>query len=1327
MCYQSVEKLIAVPGYILLAPGTFNRSRESNFANPAEGIVRIKSMATHVSPGFSVQRVICMLGGITLLMLSLVVCQLRAQTPTSSIVGTVKDAQGLSVAGAIVTLTNQQTNYDYAGVTSSVGAYQFQSLDYGVYRVTVQKPGFRNGVVENIKLDAATSYSVPPISLELGVATDSVVVEGGAELVNTTSVEVSSTVEKKQIDDLPIFNRNPLALLTLEAGINVDPSGNQSTTIGGQRAPFSNLTLDGINIQDNFIRTNGLDFSPNLPFNSQASEFTVINQNAEVDKGAGASQVSIVTPKGTNEFHGEGFWYYRTNAFAANDWFNAASGVKIPHLLQNQGGGNFGGPIKKDKLFVYGYYEFLRLRQQTPENTTVLSPTILAALSSGNIPFQYQPVDQTTGNPSGPSQTVNLLNFLNMARGNPVYDAMGNYLGGAPLFAVDPAIATLLQRMPTTPNNDRVGDGINLRGYQFNQRSNNSLNNYGARVDYDINAHNTVTGTWAWNHQTVDRTDGSLAVASFNVVPLSKNDDSTKFLSTAWRWNPTPAFTNEVRFGFNLAPGFFTTSQNFSSGYVLDDTSLPYTDPNPNFLPQGRNTRTWAWSDNASWSKGNHIVKFGAQIQRVTIFATNSGGIYPTYSLGFSAKNPFAPQVGDFPVGSSTAQVSTSDLNNASSILGTLAGILSTVTQTDNVTSRTSGYVAGAPESRNYRQNQWMFYLGDNWKINRKLTLTYGTRWEYYSPIDEKGGLVLLPVVPAGSNINTTLLGNAKLDFAGGTSGRPLYRQRLNQFAPNIGIAWDPFGNGKTAVRAGFSINYVNDEFFTAAENAARGNTGLSANPSTGAIAPPSSNNPAGYAGPTVTNPQGKNSITPPPFGIPTDLQTNAFNNLNAGGIIGDLAAYGIDPNLKTPYVEQWNLSLQHDIGWNTSLTVSYVGNHGVGLLRAIDLNQLNLQTQGYLASFNQARYNGFQSVAAGQGFNPDYAPASCGGCAAPTLLDTVLGPFINFGPFANLIYQGQAGGLLGNIHADGFDYPGALPGPPGTNLLNSFANPYIMGADLLKNTSSSTYNAGIVELRRRFNRGLYFQANYTYSKTMTDFGGSASQFQPFQDNARPRLEKARAPFDLTHVFKANFTYELPIGKGHHLFNSGNRVVGLLVDGWQTGSIFTWQSGSPFSILSKYATFNRSGSRSVNNTAYATLTHGQINGDLGVFVQPGGVVYVLNPKLVNPDGTGVPTSPQLSCAPSVPGGFCNPQPGQTGNLQLDAFSGPRYFDWDLSAAKDFNVTERIKLTFRTEAFNLLNHPVFYIGDQDINSQKFGQSTTTSSTPRILQMSLRVKF
>ncbi len=252
--------------------------------------------------------------GIVLVAALLTICATAtiAQVPTGSVTGIVQDSQGLPVEGVTVTLTNQETNATFTSVTGSSGGYQFEHIDYGLYKVSASKTGFKLGEVTGVKLDASTVYSVKPISLEVGSNAETVVVEGGAELVNTTSAEVTGTVEKKQIDDLPILDRNPLALLSLQAGVaNSGPGGSAETTINGQRSSFSNVTLDGINIQDNFIRENALDFTPNLPFLSQAQEFTVTEQNGDVDK-TGSSGVSIVTPKGTNAWHGEGFWYYRT-------------------------------------------------------------------------------------------------------------------------------------------------------------------------------------------------------------------------------------------------------------------------------------------------------------------------------------------------------------------------------------------------------------------------------------------------------------------------------------------------------------------------------------------------------------------------------------------------------------------------------------------------------------------------------------------------------------------------------------------------------------------------------------------------------------------------------------------------------------------------------------------------------------------------------------------------------------------------------------------------------------------------------------------------------
>ena len=477
------------------------------------------------------------------------------------------------------------------------------------------------------------------------------------------------------------------------------------------------------------------------------------------------------------------------------------------------------------------------------------------------------------------------------------------------------------------------------------------MDNYGFRLDYDLNAHNSLTATYSWNRQVTDRPDIDL---TFDTIPLIQNNDSTHFLSAAWTWNPRSDFTNEARFGFDLAPAYFNTSQKFGS-YILDDssTSLPFTDPDPNFPFQGRTTHTWSWQDNATWSKGNHTLKFGTQIQRVTVFtttngtdSTSGGSIYDLYTLGFSQANPNGPLPTDFPA-PANASIANTASSNATSILASVAGVLSQVTQSFNATSQTSGYVPGAPNNRNYNQNDLSFYLGDTWKIKPRLTLTFGVRWEHFGPVNERDGLVLEPVIPQGQTLQQVLLGNATIDFAGGPSSRPIYQPQWRQFTPNVGIAWDPFGDGKTAVRAGFSMNYANDQFFTAVDNAATGNTGLQASPiNAGPIG-------FGLSGQTVSNPMGAQNCHTPSVSNPYELYDERRRPGNP-----PVAGYAIDPGLKAPYVEQWNLSIQRELGWNTSLSVSYVGNHGVGLFRAIDLNQLELQQNGFLADFNRARSN---------------------------------------------------------------------------------------------------------------------------------------------------------------------------------------------------------------------------------------------------------------------------------------------------------------------------------------------------------------------------------
>lgn len=1217
-----------------------------------------------------------------------------AQVPTGSIVGTVVDAQGAAVQGAEVTITSKTTNTAFTAHTEPNGGYEVASLTYGLYRVEVKKDGFKTTTVEDVKLDASTQLSVPPIVMQVGAVTETVTVEaGGAEQVQTTSSEVTQVIDTAQLNDLPILDRSPLGMISMEPG--VDSNNKTGTVIDGQRASFTSLTLDGINIQDNFIRTNDTNFSPNQLFLSQTGEFSINTQNGDPSVGGGSSAISIVTPRGTNNWHGEGFWYYRSNKWAANDWFNDAEGVPQVGLNQNQGGGNIGGPLLKNKLFIYGYYEFLSLGATQSQNTTILT----APAASGT--FQYhtdcdnKPAPNGIPCPAGvvPGQliSVDLLTLENSARS-----------GGSPIFTIDPVTAALIHQIPTTVgNNTRVGDTLNTTGFAFNARSNNKLRNPGIRVDYLASEHNSFSGTYAWNQQIVDRPDID---TSFDTVPIVTNNDKVNFATAAWRWSPNSLLTNEVRFGLNFAPATFATTQQFGSTFI---TGTDFTNPLPNFFGQGRNTRTYSYQDNGSWLKGNHSLVFGFQLQRVTIVPFNFGGTSEDLALGFSAGDSFALKTSDFP-----APISANVLGNANGLLSTLGGFVGTTNETFNVTSPTSGFVPGASDTRNYAQNDWSVYAGDSWRLRKNLTVTYGLRWEYLAPFSEKNGLILLPVVPAGQTVTQTLLSNATINLASGNTGRLPYNRDLRDFAPNVGVAWDPWGNGKTAIRAGYSVHYVNDDLATAVNNASVGNAGLtSTNGNQNVSATLSGDN-------GLPIPPG---VTAPAFGIPTTFQAN----FNALGGPGNNAGFAIDPNLKTPYVQDWNLSVQREIGEKTTVTVSYEGNHGTRLIRGIDVNQVIINQNGFLADFNRARSNCFLSLAA---TNPPVCNPNFNGPGGQplTIFPTLPGGgFLNNGTVQADIETGQVGSLADLYHINGIE------SAPGQFTPNEF----IRGGDLLENFSSSTWNAGLVQVRRRISHGLILQASYVFSKALDDNDGSQTNFTPLLDNANPQIEKARASFDLTHAFKANIAYELPFGKGQR-WTPSNAIVNELVAGWHVSSIFTWQSGNPFSFFTGAAgssgrgTVNRSG-RSGNETVDTSLSQSQINSQLGLsFPTTGpfaGEVLLVNPSFIDPN-SGLGAGPDgLTCAPLVANGFCNPQPGQLGTLSRNEFTGPMFFNWDFALYKRIPIRESMSLELRGEAFNFLNHPSFFAGDQNINSTSFGQATSTASTPRIVQIGATFRF
>jgi hypothetical protein len=814
------------------------------------------------------------------------------QGSTGRILGVVTDQSGGNVAGATVTITDVARGVSQTLTTDSDGVYVALSLLPGNYTLRTEYKGFKVFERKNILLEVGKDVRIDPV-LQTGSATETITITEQVPMVDTTSTTLGGTISNEIINDLPLNGRNYQNLISLRPGTSVYPGGGPWTqTTNGIRPEDTSFIVDGVTNDESFMGlsvTNAAavlgDAATLIPIDAIQEFNTQVNPKAEYGWKPGAI-TSVGLKSGTNDIHGTAYGFGRSDSFDARNYFNPVGSPKTSVELE-QYGGSAGGRIIRDKLFYFGAYEGQMYSVGNALNGSV--PT------SASIPT-------AVGNLNG------CLKLVNGDCKHSIADATADLVAQNPSFKVNPLSAYLLGFY--TPNSSQ-SPGVTLNFPNVNS-SKNAL----GKVDYHINDHHSLSGSYFFGNDTILGMDSNELLAQFRTNVHSR----AQAASAHWAWTPSSTWANELRGGFThytlqIVPDDITFPYKIDTGI-----STPILQGIPNIKLGGGFTELGAFHnfpkivgpdkvydfiDQVSYLRGKHAFKFGGELRRDLVHQGTYRG--------------------------ARGRVTFTNLE------ALLSGAPSN-----------AGFLAGNPLRD---LSQWLYagYAQDDWRITPRITLNLGIRYEYQA-------------VPTEAN---NLLGNFDPTVGFQQVGKnigSIYKGDHRNFSPRFGVAWDVTGKGTTVVRLGGSIVYdlLSMSTYMSQQNLQSGPVlfGLGVVPTGATIitcpaAPVGGNCPVT---PTTTPGIGNIFTTgvtlagSGPSGLNWQNQTTPIYPANVTGLVQCGDGIGSDPgpcntfamnrNFRTPYVENWTLGIQHAFSSKLSLDASYVGNHGVKLPGVVDLNQ---------------------------------------------------------------------------------------------------------------------------------------------------------------------------------------------------------------------------------------------------------------------------------------------------------------------------------------------------------------------------------------------------
>jgi hypothetical protein len=798
------------------------------------------------------------------------------------------------ISDAKVTVVNTQTGATRDAVSNETGLYRVTNLVPGTYRLTVEKDGFKTTRFENLVLTVDQTFTLDA-RMEVGTLSTSTEVNA-SELppVELENAQISNLVDSKRITELPLLTRDPYQLILLSPGVVQSNTGLGGFSANGTSERNNNFLLDGVDNNDTEVP--GIAGGLNSLNPDSTQEFRVITNNflPEYGRNNGAV-IEVITKSGTNQLHGTVYWFGRYNALGARDFFNPGNGPNgAPQnpYVRNDFGASAGGPIKKDKTFWFANYEGQRF-VTTLTNQSVV-PT--AQFKTGTFTALGTPIDVST----------------------PASNNNGLGLG------LDPVMQKIFSLFPS-PNGPAVLPGVTGTLF-FPSASRQQTDDFTIKLDHNLTKKHVLSGRYAYNRFTdpnafhTDFLPGGLGA----IGTYQRTQNGTISMTSTL----TDKFINEFRFGANRTDLQFTcngTSTFDGFGFVDSfgrgaDYAIPFGTPTFNGFgcqqlgdtnSQVRYTGTYQTLDNMNYSKGNHLLKWGAEFRDV--YSNSFDNFFTRSTFDFNSfTNGVAVPVVNIPAGSPL------DITANPGNIGQLVSL-------QNAVSSLLGFVDfqfqnqyfnhaqqnTSSDLRGFRQREWAGFIQDTWKLRPNFTLNYGMRYEYYG-------------VPFEINNNLSALfqdasGPAPFTFTtvGPGTGHNLYKNQYKNFEPRIGFAWDPFKNGKTSIRAGFGI--FHDRIFGNLVGNARGN-------------PP-------FQQTFFASPSAQVSTLAAPTLVPTSATLD-----DGAGFFATL----FDPNFKTPDSQNWNFGVQHAITPTLTLEVNYVGVKGTHLFRVVDANppQPNLVSQ---------------------------------------------------------------------------------------------------------------------------------------------------------------------------------------------------------------------------------------------------------------------------------------------------------------------------------------------------------------------------------------------